>query len=196
MSWIHNTKALKRCLTDAEGIEVPRWGCAACPFSTPNADGDPPNPSDPDEGRYDCSLTDETGVWGEDPTCTQEDWAREIQRECEAAVPDIAVDAEIAKVLRSACWLVWSNYHSAWWGPNERGYFTDIGSAGRYTYEAAVACCNKRDKVGEGENAHEMVQPSPELDAAIRILCSKTVLANAVEKARGGPAPIPPRWYG
>lgn len=36
-------------------------------------------------------------------------------------------------------YLVWSNEHHAWWGPNKSGYFYRIASAGRYTREDAVA---------------------------------------------------------
>ena len=38
-------------------------------------------------------------------------------------------------------WLIWSNEHDAWWGPNSNG---DIGSradAGRYTLEEATEIC-------------------------------------------------------
>lgn len=83
MSLINNTKALLRCLTDADGIQCPVWGCSECPFSTPSAGRPEPNPQDPDEGYYDCSLLDESDIWGEDPKCSGEDWAREIQREIE-----------------------------------------------------------------------------------------------------------------
>lgn len=28
--------------------------------------------------------------------------------------------------------LIYSNHHKAWWGPDGRGYYTSIASAGRY----------------------------------------------------------------
>ena len=34
-------------------------------------------------------------------------------------------------------WLIWSNEHSAWWGPNRRGYVQDRNEAGRYTHQEA-----------------------------------------------------------
>jgi excisionase family DNA binding protein len=30
-------------------------------------------------------------------------------------------------------WLIWSNEHHLWWGPDERGYCRDVHRAGRYT---------------------------------------------------------------
>ena len=38
-------------------------------------------------------------------------------------------------------YLVWSNEHSAWWGPNESGYYTSIEAAGRYSREDALGIC-------------------------------------------------------
>lgn len=58
-------------------------------------------------------------------------------------------------------WLVWSNEHAAWWGPDRSGYFTSVDSAGRYTLREALDCCGTRDT--EGRLPGELVQPSPEL---------------------------------
>ena len=44
-------------------------------------------------------------------------------------------------------WLVWSNEHGAWWGPNESGYYTDIRSAGRYRKEKAMECADSRSHI-------------------------------------------------
>ena len=38
-------------------------------------------------------------------------------------------------------YLVWSNEHSAWWGPDHAGYFSRLAFAGRYTREEALAIC-------------------------------------------------------
>lgn len=38
-------------------------------------------------------------------------------------------------------YLVWSNEHSAWWGPNNAGYYSKIEAAGRYTREEALGIC-------------------------------------------------------
>ena len=38
-------------------------------------------------------------------------------------------------------YVVWSNEHSAWWGPNRAGYTTHLSVAGRYTREQALKIC-------------------------------------------------------
>jgi hypothetical protein len=38
-------------------------------------------------------------------------------------------------------YLIWSNAHAAWWGPNSAGYFTTLALAGRYSREEAIAIC-------------------------------------------------------
>ena len=35
-------------------------------------------------------------------------------------------------------WLIWSNEHNGWWGPNSYGYVKDRTAAGRYSYEEAT----------------------------------------------------------
>lgn len=30
-------------------------------------------------------------------------------------------------------YLIWSNHHKAWWGPNGSGYRSNVNDAGRYT---------------------------------------------------------------
>ena len=65
-----------------------------------------------------------------------------------------AVDA-LANGDRPACaeppsktYLIWSNHHKCWWGPDGCGYRRDINNAGRYTLEAtkqwlsrSCGCC-------------------------------------------------------
>jgi hypothetical protein len=41
-------------------------------------------------------------------------------------------------------WLIWSNEHSAWWGPESCGYPRDIASAGKYTLGQAISICTSR----------------------------------------------------
>mgnify|MGYP000882785802 CR=1 FL=1 len=69
-----------------------------------------------------------------------------------------------------ASWLVWSNEHEAWWGPNHRGYFTDVASAGRYTLKEANDICVRAGTVNrtrhDPEIPAEVVVPSPEWIAA------------------------------
>ena len=30
-------------------------------------------------------------------------------------------------------YLIWTHEHDMWWGPNERGYTSEVAEAGRYT---------------------------------------------------------------
>lgn len=61
-------------------------------------------------------------------------------------------------------YLVWSNEHRAWWGPNNCGYYTAMDSAGRYTREQAIAICrNARGGRQFNENPSEV--PIPLADA-------------------------------
>lgn len=43
--------------------------------------------------------------------------------------------------MTEANYLVWSNEHRAWWGPNNAGYYGSIASAGRYTRDEALKIC-------------------------------------------------------
>lgn len=38
-------------------------------------------------------------------------------------------------------YVIWSNEHSAWWGPKHCGYYTHLSSAGRYTRDEALKVC-------------------------------------------------------
>lgn len=40
-----------------------------------------------------------------------------------------------------ADYVVWSNEHKAWWGPNNRGYANRLGNAGHYTRDEALKIC-------------------------------------------------------
>ena len=59
-------------------------------------------------------------------------------------------------------YLIWSNEHNAWWGPDRCGYRQSIEQAGRYSLPEALRCCDLRSKV-TGHLPSEVVQPSPEL---------------------------------
>lgn len=43
--------------------------------------------------------------------------------------------------MNDFCYLIWSNYHRAWWRPNSGGYTTFLKCAGRYSREDALAIC-------------------------------------------------------
>lgn len=61
-------------------------------------------------------------------------------------------------------YLVYSREHNAWWGPNRRGYFTDILSAGRYSYSEAAeiveSACTGRGDCNYGGPPEFMVEDS------------------------------------
>ena len=52
-----------------------------------------------------------------------------------------------------ADWLVYSNEHSAYWRPDEKGYTTDVAQAGRYTKEHADEICQAAipGRIGRGK---------------------------------------------
>jgi len=41
--------------------------------------------------------------------------------------------------MSEAFYLIWSNYHLAWWRAKSSGYTTDIRGAGRYSREEALS---------------------------------------------------------
>lgn len=38
-------------------------------------------------------------------------------------------------------YVIWSNEHRAWWGPDRRGYCSRLDDAGRYDRESALGVC-------------------------------------------------------
>lgn len=54
-------------------------------------------------------------------------------------------------------YVVWSNEHSMWWGPDRRGYTPSLLTAGRYTHVEAIRICkNARDGRRYNENPPEV----------------------------------------
>lgn len=80
-----------------------------------------------------------------------------------------AARQEAAAVATDDVWLVWSNEHRAWWGPNRSGYTSIVERAGRYTLGDALDICDVRSQE-PGKNPTELVQPAPEWLAAARRL--------------------------
>ena len=75
------------------------------------------------------------------------------------------VAKSLLEALSAPTWLVWSNEHGAWWGPNQCHYYTDISAAGRYTLEEAIRITGMRGgsrKSRQTGNPSEMIHPSPE----------------------------------
>jgi len=71
---------------------------------------------------------------------------------------------ELLESLTVREWLVWSNYHKAWWGPNRCDYVWEVENAGRYSLAEAQEIASFRQvERGPGINPPEMIQPSPEL---------------------------------
>lgn len=70
-----------------------------------------------------------------------------------------------------APWLVWSNEHRAFWGPNRCGYTGLIERAGRYSQAEAEAICRSacpraNSTIHEG-TPPEICMPAPEALAAL-----------------------------
>lgn len=42
---------------------------------------------------------------------------------------------------RTKPYVIWSNEHRAWWGPNHAGYCSRVEAAGEYTREEALGIC-------------------------------------------------------
>jgi hypothetical protein len=63
-------------------------------------------------------------------------------------------------------YLVWSNEHRAWWGPNFSGYTQDVWAAGRYDEAGALNACRRRDWP-EGAPPPEVMVLPPEHGRAV-----------------------------
>lgn len=73
-------------------------------------------------------------------------------------------------------WLIWSNEHNAYWGPNHCGYTRDIDQAGRYQQsDADSVCAAANAHLPPKSLPHEIRVPSPELDQALRALFDQGV---------------------
>lgn len=62
-------------------------------------------------------------------------------------------------------WLIWSNEHRAWWGPDSSGYRGIISHAGRYSFEEASAICKdggRQRAWSESKGPFEVMVPAPE----------------------------------
>jgi hypothetical protein len=71
----------------------------------------------------------------------------DCERVFEAAhEPETPATAQAPVLIRSmpevGPWLIWSNEHNAWWGPNGNGYTSLVAHAGRYAMDEAVRICS------------------------------------------------------
>lgn len=84
-------------------------------------------------------------------------------------------------------YLIWSNEHNAWWGPDRRGYALHLAAAGRYTREDALSICQSaRDGWRDGEPPPEI--PVWEPDAVLiegRERKAREALAQTKEAGNG-----------
>lgn len=73
--------------------------------------------------------------------------------------------------FKAPLWLVWSNEHEAWWGPNRCGYTQKMNDAGRYTFAEAVQICSVRSiRMCVPD---EVCVPSPELEAMLGVMVTR-----------------------
>jgi hypothetical protein len=116
------TPALTWLLTDSDDwshvpLQAPQE-CYICPFATPAAGEDEPNPADPGEGWYACALLGEATVlemnrkrmksthfhkpfvWGENPFCAAADWAAKGREELAALRAMAGATAEVTQGAR------------------------------------------------------------------------------------------------
>lgn len=95
--------------------------------------------------------------------------AAELVRRANAFDQLVADNKSLREALERPAWLVWSNEHAAWWGPNQCDYSSTIENAGRYTLEEAIHISQMRSLTAKGResgNPSELIQPSPEWIAA------------------------------
>lgn len=52
-----------------------------------------------------------------------------------------AVNAATADERGETPFVIWSNEHRGWWGPDRRGYVSDLEKAGCYSMEVAMMIC-------------------------------------------------------
>lgn len=59
-------------------------------------------------------------------------------------------------------YLIWSNEHGAWWGPNGHGYTTGLETAGRYSKERAERIAQSAGCWGPNGEPNEVAVVAPE----------------------------------
>jgi hypothetical protein len=61
-------------------------------------------------------------------------------------------------------WVIWSEEHSAWWGPGKHGYTRSLRLAGRYAKMRAEAIVAKANAYVTPPAFHEIAIPDPLAD--------------------------------
>ena len=89
-------------------------------------------------------------LFGDYPKLDEATMVANEMRAWQAAHPDQkpTPPGELCAALDNE-WLIWSEEHGAWWGPNQIGYTFKVAEAGRYPYDDAyriVAAANRHTK--------------------------------------------------
>jgi hypothetical protein len=53
--------------------------------------------------------------------------------------------------------LIWSNEHSGWWAPGNRGYTKNRKEAARYALSDALKICEKANRYIRGDTPNELL---------------------------------------
>lgn len=68
----------------------------------------------------------------------------------------IQVSLKVYRPGEEQQWLIWSNEHGGWWGPNEIGYVRLRSEAGRYSFERATQIVSGANiAIGDGKPPKE-----------------------------------------
>lgn len=78
-------------------------------------------------------------------------------------------------------YLVWSNEHRTWWGPDNSGYTGDVWAAGRYDEAAASQICGTRSWSHESRPPEVMVL-APEGDRDLFIVDDIRAVPDLMQK--------------
>lgn len=111
------------------------------------------------------------GEWSAVATChDQHDDSDEAKANAELIVAAVnayvTAGKEPPQTNTTGEYLVWSNEHKCWWGPNRAGYVGRLADAGRYTREEAIKICvNARG--GRQFNSNPSEVPLPLADAEL-----------------------------
>ena len=58
-------------------------------------------------------------------------------------------------------WVIWSEEHIGWWGPDEIGYTTSLARAGRYSERRARKIVDEANRYSEEGEFNEVAFPDP-----------------------------------
>ena len=93
---------------------------------------------------------------------------RELLNDAALAMNDAADELAGRPEVEQRDWLIWSNEHGAWWGPDRCGYPFHWEQAGLYTLTEARSICKSRAWL-EGEMPPEVMIHIDEVRYALRV---------------------------